>query len=575
MIEFSADRTIEQVLLAGYYKVPRFQRPYSWTADNTGEFWSDIAESIGRDYFIGALIVYTDRASDGERRPDTEYAIVDGQQRLTTIMILLAALRDAFGRVGRDDLAQGIHGYIARADRRNATRFVLETEGGYPYLHAVVQSFPAVERPPDPLRSDEKLIKDAHDYFVSQIASLEQSVARDTTIAPEGRTERFIERLEELRDRVLSLVVILVVVGDIDDAYVIFETLNTRGKDLSLADLVRNFLLRDLREQAGAADLPRDRFNRLLELLQEPGIEINPAEFLHHSWLSRYDYVSRKNLFRDIKANIRTPQQKLAYLRELETDLPIYVRVRRPDSARWPRHLWPVVRSLKALDVFHMTQPVPLVLASLRAYEVERSLTIRPLKRLLRSIEAFHFQFTAIAGRSSSGGISMRYAAHARRFREEEDHARNVEVLLQKLREATPSREEFLAAFTRLAYSSEHTSDKALVRYVLDELYRSATRAVEVNFDAMTIEHLLPERARAGQADAEVIASIGNLILVSEELNNELANKPPHEKLEILRRQRELWVDPLVLAEGDWDASAVAQRTGRMGETAFDSVWRF
>lgn len=578
MIEFSADQTIEQILMASYYKVPRFQRPYSWTSDNTGDFWTDIAQSEADSYFIGAFIVFGEDTNDGMRRV-TERSIVDGQQRMTTITILLAAIRDMFDQVGRDDLARGVQGYIRRADRQDRLRFVLETEGGYPYLHAAVQSYPPEERPPDPLRSDEKLIKQAHEYFLSELTSLKDSVDADTTIAPPERPDEFVRRLEDLRDRVLNLTAILVVVQNIDDAYIIFETLNTRGKDLSLADLVRNFLLRDLREAGEGADMPRERFNRLLEQLQETGIEINPADFLNHSWLSRRSFASRRKLFKEIKRSIRTVSDKQAFLRELEEDLPLYIRVRRPQALPWPREQAEVIRSLQALDIFHMTQPAPLVLAAIRAHQVGRTLKLRHLKQVLRAVEIFHFKFTAIAGRSSSGGISFRYARHARNFvgADADDHRRNIDELIGKLKEALPTRDEFVAGFVELGYASTRTGDKRLVQYVLEQFYRyHMDGALEVDFPSMTIEHLAPENPRASDtADvtSECVPLIGNLIFVSESLNHRLANASFEKKQDILRTQSELWVDPFILEAESWGDEEIRTRTRKLAEEAYDSVW--
>jgi hypothetical protein len=577
MIEFSADQTIEQVLLSGYYEVPRFQRPYSWTADNIGEFWTDIAQSEGRDYFIGAFIVYSSDADERTRRA-TEYAIVDGQQRLTTITVLLAAVRDVLVEVGEPELAKGVQSYIERADRRNQPRFILETEGGYPYLHAVIQSFPPSETPPDPMRSDEKLLQQAYAYFATELRRLRDSVLADSTIAREDRLAAFVRRLEDLRDRVLSLTVILVVVQDVDDAYIIFETLNTRGKDLSLADLVRNFLLRDLRESADTADMPRERFNRILERLQETGVEINPNDFLHHSWLSRREFTSKKNLFREIKTQIRTREQKAAYLREIEDDLSLYVKLRRPESVRWPREQVAIVRSLESLNTFHMSQPLPLVLAAQRAYERERNLRLRWLKRVLRAVEVFHFKFTAIAGKSSSGGISFRYAYHGRRFLNatEDDCRRNIDELIEKLREAMPSRDEFIAGFLSLGYSSTHTGDKSLAQYVLEQIYRHhMSGAVELNFGAMTIEHICPERQREGEPEVPppAIQSIGNLILVSESLNNRLANRNFEAKRQVLANEAELWVDPIILEATEWGSEEIEARARKLAQDSYDVVW--
>ncbi len=577
MIELSTDQTIEKVLQSGYYLVPRFQRPYSWTAENYGEFWSDTVQGDTPDYFIGAFIVYELQSEDS--RGPTDYAIVDGQQRLTTITVLLAAIRDALASEGESELALGIQSYIMRPDRRNRPRFVLETEGGFPFFQGEVQSFPPAEtdRLP-PRRPDERLLRNAYDYFRNQLDELRAATMRDPRRAREDRRSAVIEQLEEIRDKILNLVVIFVVVDDEDDAYIIFETLNTRGKDLSTADLVRNFLLRDLRESTDAVDLPRRRFNTILETLQDPSTNIDPSEFLLHSWLSRQSYVSGKDLFREIKRCVRTRAQKVQLLSDFETDLPLYVRIRRPDRGGWTNQQGDLVRSLNALSTFGMKQPLPLILSALRAYETEGTIRIRALRRLMKALEVFHYKFTAIAGRSSSGGISRRYAMHARQLVGADSQAvvASIDDLIDKLQQSLPSRDEFLAGFAELSYSSTKTRLKPLVKYTLEVLYRtSAGDGVTVNFDEMTIEHLAPENASATADEAEeaLVASIGNLILVSEVLNNRLSNKTFERKKAILAGQQEVYVDPSILDANSWGDDEIRARSRSLGETAHDRAW--
>src|SRR3972149_1546655 len=102
----STDQDIRNLLSSGYYHIPRFQRPYSWTRENIQEFWDDIFRDNPSDYFIGSMVVF----KEGNQR----YGVVDGQQRLTTITILLAALRNILKYQGFQDLAGGIHGLIER-----------------------------------------------------------------------------------------------------------------------------------------------------------------------------------------------------------------------------------------------------------------------------------------------------------------------------------------------------------------------------------------------------------------------------------------------------------------------------
>jgi uncharacterized protein with ParB-like and HNH nuclease domain len=107
----SKDTDIESLLDASYFHIPRFQRPYSWEADNVTDFWNDIVANKSDDYFIGSMVVY--------KKAKQQYGVVDGQQRLTTITILLCVIRDCFHELGCEDFAAGIHALIEKKDRSN------------------------------------------------------------------------------------------------------------------------------------------------------------------------------------------------------------------------------------------------------------------------------------------------------------------------------------------------------------------------------------------------------------------------------------------------------------------------
>src|SRR5690554_3428455 len=120
----SIDKTIRNILKSSYYKIPRFQRPYSWEREHIEDFWNDsVRESTG-DYFIGSMVVY-------EITEDT-FGVVDGQQRLTTITMLLGVIREFFKDIGEESLARGTQGMIERADLNDDLNFILQTETSYP-----------------------------------------------------------------------------------------------------------------------------------------------------------------------------------------------------------------------------------------------------------------------------------------------------------------------------------------------------------------------------------------------------------------------------------------------------------
>lgn len=127
------DKEVQDIFSSGYFQIPRFQRPYSWGKDEVENFWSDIIGDKTDSYFIGSMVVYQ------TRKP--YFGIVDGQQRLTTITIVLSVIRDAFLKLGEENLAKGIHKFIETPNNDYVNEFVLNSETSFPYLQNHIQSF--------------------------------------------------------------------------------------------------------------------------------------------------------------------------------------------------------------------------------------------------------------------------------------------------------------------------------------------------------------------------------------------------------------------------------------------------
>ena len=112
-------RDIRALLTSGYYRVPRFQRPYSWTREELEDFWQDTIVEGDAHYFIGSVVAFMD--SPGS------YGLVDGQQRLTTITMLLCCIRNAFKQENKNDLATGLHTLvIERPNVESLPQYVLQ-----------------------------------------------------------------------------------------------------------------------------------------------------------------------------------------------------------------------------------------------------------------------------------------------------------------------------------------------------------------------------------------------------------------------------------------------------------------
>ena len=104
MIIKPSDKTIKTLLEGGFYKIPRFQRPYSWEKTNVEQLIDDVWDSYeanDAEYFIGSLITI-------EREKGRLYDVVDGQQRLTTLNLIFSRLRDAVDEPAKSELGRRV-----------------------------------------------------------------------------------------------------------------------------------------------------------------------------------------------------------------------------------------------------------------------------------------------------------------------------------------------------------------------------------------------------------------------------------------------------------------------------------
>jgi hypothetical protein len=563
----STDLDIRTMLSSAYYKIPRFQRPYSWDPENIQEFWDDIIRDNPPDYFIGSMVVY----KDGKQR----YGVVDGQQRLTTITILLCVLRDKLAENDCRDLAEGIHGLVERKNIDNKPEFIVSTESSYPFFQDQIQKWGAPSIDIEPL-AEEVSLKYAHAKFQLLVNEVAAAVLIDPTVPDNKRDELIRQRIVSIRDALLNLKVIFVKLEEEDDAYVIFETLNTRGKDLSLTDLVKNHLTKLIKSKNPSSDDAKIKWKQLLEIIQGSSAELDTDTFIHHFWLSKYDYLPLKGLFKVLKKRI-TSADAPSFLDALLIDAALYRGIHEPPYAKWAKEDKRIERALSALMLFRVQQQTPCVLSLVREYRNTNKLKKRHVEDALVAIEKFHFFFTAVTSQRSSGGISGMYAALGRRLFEAVNTEKAVEVirdLKEKLRSRVPRIEEFKAIFPQVIYTDNVTKQRKLVRYILTEIERQKPSTAAVDYDQMTIEHLASQSliGTAGYDDA-IVGQIGNLLLVSEELNEKLKNKSFKEKKKTLVESG-FKLPQEVESANSWGPMEIRQRTDAISELAYNSVWK-
>lgn len=554
--DFKPDRlSVEELLTRRYYRIPRFQRPYSWDITNLEEFWRDVYDDNSDGYFIGPMVGW-------RRTAEASYAsVVDGQQRLTTICLILAALRDAFKEYGADKFAAGIQGYLERQDRDADMHFVLQPEDDAAYLRlAVLAETP--DRSLAPSSSNEQGLATAFKWASSKVS--ETLKALDPATKPIA-----VEALQRLRDATLSLTVIWIEHSNEDDAYTLFETLNSRGKDLDVADLLKNLLLSKIRSINPNSDAGKARWDRVRQTLSSGDTSIDADRFLLHWWLSTEEYVAARKLFQAMKRDIRNMSEATKRLESLEADAALYRVIQFPGSGRWTRDSQAIRDSLQGLVTFGVTQPDPLLLTLMRLHR-DNKVAQKHIKPAFEAIERYHFQSTAIAAESSSGGVSAMYARFARelsRAATKEERRIKVSELRRVLSNRAPSEEQFNTGFTSLTFTNDYTREKRLIQYIFTRIHVSQ---FSVRLNAPTIEHLAPQ---SGDLQPVEYGNIGNLFLFDEALNQKLADKPFDQKKLILLSHRNGYDLDDVLAADTWGPVEIQARARRLAKLARQTLW--
>lgn len=230
--------------------VPLFQRPYVWNEETQWEpLWSDLTRIADRvlarpgdrhpPHFLGAVVLQQVPNAIGRMQ---ERTIIDGQQRLTTLQLLLDALHAQLLAVGAAGPAQRIQPLVENPEAfctHTEDRFkVWPTNRDRPAFNAVMSAKPPIDYAL--LTYSGERMQEAHRYFSEAAANWLQEKG------PETAQQRGAV-LETVARELLQIVVIDLTVDE--NAQEIFETLNARGAQLTAADLIKNFIFQRLMEE--------------------------------------------------------------------------------------------------------------------------------------------------------------------------------------------------------------------------------------------------------------------------------------------------------------------------------------
>ncbi len=554
--------TVGNLLRVGdTYNIPPFQRNYAWDEEQFANFWTDISRTFdagAQDYLLGSIVLNTSQAPD--------LLVVDGQQRLTTASILVSALRSHLLDQDQNALARMIENdFLARSDYQQQLFLPCLSLNGHDksfYIDYLFYNRPVGEiarlAQDEDLPPSNRLLARCFMYMHEKIA--ERCQFGD---AVDNLARAIIEAFNR------KLILIRIDVQDDQNAFLLFEALNERGKDLSKFDLLKNHLYLTSGEALRAVQSNWEIMSQNLEYKRT-------VKFLRHHWMSNKGPVTERDLFGRIKSEIRTPLQAENYTLELCSSSDLYSAFIAPDHHIWSefsnddRHT--IRRLIERIELFNAEQLFIVLLAALESNR-------RHFVDILRMLTTFTFRYSTICGFGAANLMSA-FVDCARSLRTGDGVTAN-DLFRAHLAKFYPTNSQFHSAFTRKA-----TRSNALARYILAELndFLSDSVSMQTQTDpfATDLEHILPKKHDAswkcgrknfpGGPD-RYIFRLGNMTLISTKLNQDIGNADFATKKKAYARDC-LDITKQILTEKHWTSAEITRRQNWMASVAV-KVWRY
>lgn len=553
--------SLQKILEGSYqFQVPLYQRPYQWDKEQWGVLWKDILRlseerqtegAAGATHFIGSLVLAP--APGVVAGGLTKFMVVDGQQRLTTLTLILAAIRDHI-------LVSGGEGARRRAGRLEHTFLVNQYEEGSEYYKLL---------PTQQDRDDYTTILDQarFSHGSSRIAEAYQHFASLLDLAEGDDDAPTVREIEDAVSHGLSLVSIST--EHDDNVYRIFESLNNTGLKLTQGDLVRNHLFMRLPTRG------QEVYDRYWRSLQR-ALENDQIETMFWIDLVRQDPTAR---FKDTYARqrlrleaMRTEEDVTAEVERLAELGALYRLKWYPEEEPHPK----VRRQLRRLLDWGATVTDPPVLQLLVMRDKGRA-TSEEIARAMLLIESYMVR-RILAGRASQG-INRQLAVLSSELYEDTS-SQPVDALVhnyltRQVRQYVSDRALREAAQTSAFYYSGRANQRKQVLLWLEELFHSQER---IDPEDLTIEHVMPqtlstdwERNLAQHHDevaeqhTALVHTLGNLTLTG--YNAPQSNRPFAEKQAYLRGTS-LKMSQEIAEEPDWTFEAIQVRTARLVDLA-------
>lgn len=539
----NANETKLQQIIEGekQYVIPLFQRAYSWGEKEWKTLWEDIVDLYEQDspraHFMGSIVtIPTISVPEGVAK----YLLIDGQQRLTTIYILMAVLRDQ----AKGELAEAIQNtlLVNQYMRGNDKLKLLPTQFDRNAFNALIQG------------SGEDAhgtqLGNAYKYFERQF----KKNNFDT------------EKFKRIISNFLSLVSITL--DPNDNPHLVFESLNAKGRPLTQSDLIRNYFFMRIHV---------DRQDEIFNLYWQPmqlALDENLTIFIWHFLMRHGVRVNKSDVYLALKDQVRI-DNAVEYLRELARFAGYYEKLLSPENEVDSQ----VSTGISRLNRIEVTVAYPFLLNVYDDYQSKR-ISADQFSEILKTLE--NFMIRRFVCNVPSNALNKIFPSlYAQVLEKNSD---NFVAALQSTLQSKgyPKDSEFSA---RIQDVKLYGAGDRLVKtkLLLESIEDSFGHKESVSFDraAITIEHVLPQTpsewwknhlGEEWEANHELwLHTLGNLTLTG--YNSELSNDDFDTKRQKLRDSH-LEINRYFDGVTTWRVEDIKRRSEQLSKLAI-KIWPF
>lgn len=536
--------------LSDTYLIPDYQREYSWEREELEELWDDLVylDSNEEDkHFFGQIVINS---------TNKEKYIIDGQQRATTSIIILCVIMREFenlytensddfkkalkkshdiqimliGSDDEDDIQEKFHLTLSEIDNSYFKESILQKENlGHQEKY-----------------QSHKRLKEAYLFFKEKISEYIEN----------NDIQKKYDKLYSLYYSFITKFIVMYIEStDENEAFIIFETLNARGKDLEISDLLKNYIFR---RSGKYIDDVKEKWLSIIERLDK----INITSYIRHFYNFYGEFSREKELYRKISKFIHTEKDCKAFVDRLYNLSYVYNAIALPDDNTFFDNQ-ELRENLNNLKILKAKTFYPIILAG-----YQKNFSEEDLYNITSTIESLVFRNFSICGITAN-----KYEKIFTKIANKIYHGRlNPEEVCLEIKQEIVDDDIFTQYFKKFK-----TKTKPLIRYILIKIantYQNETN-ISLDFNKVHIEHIMPENAKkweiSQEKHSEYLWRLGNLTLLGANFNKRNSNKKFSEKKKCYS-ESDINLTKKLLQYDDWGIKQIQQRQEELTTIAL-AIW--